>query len=775
MKNIGLFSIYLLVELMPTGLRAQAPAQNIRGQVTDAASGRLIPGVTVVLVDVDPLTGTTTDSDGQFILRNVPVGRQTLRFSSIGFETRIIPETLVTSSRETVLNITLRESVFEMEEVEVRPEVQKDQPLNIMAISGARLLSMEEASRYAGGFDDPARLTSSFAGVSGSLSDNAIVVRGNAPKGLLWLMEGIEIPTPSHFANLLTFGGGGITALSSHMISDSDFHTGAFPAEFGNALSGVFDLNIRNGNNRNIQNIFKVGAIGIDASSEGPIPGIDNASYLFNYRYSTFSLITPLLPEDAGDIIYQNLSYKFNFPTSNAGTFSLWGIGATDRSGQSADQNPENWTYNQDREDANSPTRFGAIGLRHNLLVGTNTILTTTFAASGNELRFELDRYNDDATLLAPREYVNTSGGKLAIKTVLSNKFSSRHSNRTGATLNRLGYDQRIRFSNTPGQTLSDIVNTSGHTYLYQGYTQSRFDLGRFTLTAGVHLQHFTLTNNTSQEPRGAIRYAAGKNAFSLAYGRHSQTEPVSIYFANPANRDLELTKANHVVAGFSRMISSQLKLNIEGYYQYLTDVPVIDNSAFSLINLELDWFIDDALINRGAGRNYGIDLTLERYFSRSWYALLTGSLFDSQYRGGDNIWRDTRFNRRYTTSLLTGKEWEFRRNNKVRMLGVSGRINLQGGKRISPVDEMQSLDQGAIIYDLSQAFTRQEPYVLYADMTIEYRVIRSRATSVWSLQLMNLTGYKDFYGHRINLRQNTVEEEREMILIPNLSYKIEF
>jgi hypothetical protein len=599
MKGVTFLAVLTLGFLLPGLAIAQIPTQTIRGQVTDASSGAPVPGVNVVIENLEPLTGTTTNADGHFRLTGVPVGRHTLRFSYIGYEPRYIRDLVVTSARETVLEVSLRESVTEMEAVVVRPELSKHQPLNTMAFSSARQLSMEEASRYAGGFDDPARLASSFAGVAGNLGDNALVIRGNAPKGLLWQMEGVEIPTPSHFANIVTIGGGGITALSSRMIADSDFYTGAFPAEYGNALSGVLDLNLRNGNNLQHQHTVQAGIIGMDVASEGPIAG--DASYLFNYRLSTFSLIAPLLPEGAGNIRYQNLSYKLNMPAGKAGTFSLWGIGGSDYSGSPAKESPAEWVYNQDREEVDSPTRFGAAGFSHRILLGDTAYLSTSLAASGNGLSWELARYTDDGSLLYPREYISSESGKLTVNSVLNYRISSRHTNRTGFTLNRLGYNQEIRQTNDHSLPLQTVVDESGHSYLWQAFTQSRFDFGRVLMTGGIHVQHFELTKATSLEPRAGLQYRAGQNMFSLSYGRHSMAEPLSIYFSHPDNRELSLTKADHFVAGFSRMLRENLFLNLEAYYQYLSHVPVAPDSSFSVLNMEMDWFLSDRLVNDGA------------------------------------------------------------------------------------------------------------------------------------------------------------------------------
>jgi len=242
----------------------------------------------------------------------------------LGFEPVVISEIAVGSGKEVVVNAGLKESQVELEEVVIKAKTDKKQAMNSMAIISSRQINMEEARRYAGAFDDPARLASSYAGVAaGNMNSNGIVVRGNAPKGVLWRLEGLEIANPSHFANLTTFGGGGISSLSAQMIDNSDFYTAAFPAEFGNALSGVFDLKMRSGNRDKREHAFQAGITGLDFSSEGPFKKGQPATYLFNYRYSMFGLIKPILPDNAGLITYQDVAFKTDFPTRNSGVFQF--------------------------------------------------------------------------------------------------------------------------------------------------------------------------------------------------------------------------------------------------------------------------------------------------------------------------------------------------------------------------------------------------------------------------------------------------------------------
>lgn len=306
--------------------KTQKLTQTIRGVVIDSKTNMPIEFATVRIMGSGSL-GTTTDSLGRFRIEHVLVGRCNLQASFVGYNASILNEIPVTSSKEVYLEIPLDENVHSLDEVVIHPEVRKDKPLNTMAITGGRMISMEEAGRFANGFDDPARLTTAFAGVAGSVGTNAIAIRGNSPQFTQWRLEGVEIPNPTHFADVSGLGGGFLSALSTQVVGNSDFYNGAFPAEYSNALSGVFDMHIRNGNNQKYEHTFQLGIMGIDLASEGPISKKQGSSYIFNYRFSTTSLAT------GNDINmkYQDLAFKLNFPTKRAGTFSLWGIGLIDR------------------------------------------------------------------------------------------------------------------------------------------------------------------------------------------------------------------------------------------------------------------------------------------------------------------------------------------------------------------------------------------------------------------------------------------------------------
>jgi len=757
--------------------------QTIRGRVVDAVSGVPLPGATIIIEGSDPQIGTITDEDGNFRLENVLVGRHDFRFSFIGYEPAVFNEVLVGSAHEVILNVSMQESVTGLEEIKVSPHNNKSEPKNNMAMISARQISVEEASRYAGGMDDPARVAASFAGVSSSMSDNAVVIRGNNPRGVLWRMEGVDIPTPAHFANLNSFGGGGLTSLSAQMLSNSDFFTGAFPAQYGNALSGVFDLNIRNGNNQQNQHFFSLGTIGIDVASEGPFSKKGKSSYLFNYRYSTFSLIAPLLPEDAGGIRYQDLSFKINLPTKNSGTFSLWAIGSEDISGMNAEQDIDKWEYERDREEGDSPTKMGAIGLNHKVKAGEGALLISSLSASANYMGWDLSKA-DSSLVLHPFEKISNTEGRATFATTLNKKFGKIHNNSTGLKYNRLFYDQLSLQAPGIGDEMNTIVDARGGSGLAQVFTQSKFNISpKLILSAGLYGQYFELNDSYSIEPRAAVKWRFNQaQSFEIGYGLHSQLEPLSIYLAenetdgviSRPNENLGFSKANHLVFGYSAKFSENLRMKIEPYYQRLYNIPVIEGTYFSMLNIKDEWFINDPMINEGTGTNIGIDFTFERFLNKGYYYLSTFSLSDSKYTDGSGIERPTRFNRGYVFNLLGGKEWEVGRNRQ-NLLSLNGRINILGGERIIPVDENATHKEREIVLDYERAFEEQIPDVYYLDITVSYRRNRPKYSGIWSAKVGNLLGQKEFYGYKYNLKTNVIEPDEEAIVFPNISYKIEF
>ncbi len=780
MKN--LFSILLILVSLGSELYAQDLTQTIRGNIIDETSEMLLPGATVLIAGSEPSLGAVTDLEGNFSIPNVPLGRHTLYISYIGYEPVTISNVMVHSGKSVFLNVKLKESLLQLEQIVVKGERTKDVPLNEMAAVSARAFTVEETQRYAAGLDDPSRMATTFAGVTNSsIGQNAIVVRGNAPKGVQWRVEGIEIPNPSHFAGASIAGGGMVTILSNQVLDNSDFLTGAFPSEYGNALSGVFDMNLRKGNNQEFEHAFKAGLLGVDVASEGPLSRNKNSSYLFNYRYSTLGLLDPVLPEDMNTTKYQDLSFKFNFPTK-IGEFSFWGVGGHDFGKTNVEliTNPDEWETEVDFTDQEYGFNVGAAGLTHKLVLSDKSMLQTSLAASANDAYWDYDQLNTEGELL-PLSRVTTLTGTYSASSTLNHKFSSQITNRSGVIFNRHFYDLSITEAHDLGDPLRTIVDDKGSTYRWQAFTQTKFRINpSFELIAGLHSQYFNLNEQLTLEPRASLRYRLNPlQSISLGYGNHSKMESAKIYFVQDQNggrpnQDLKLARAHHLVLSYDWLINENLRLKVEPYYQQLYDVPVIADSSFSMLNFEQDWFFDQALVNDGEGRNYGVDVTFERFFTDNYYYLVSGSVFQSEYKGGDGVWRDTRYNRNVAFNMLGGKEWQLGpAGNK--WLSVNLGLTMMGGKKRSPLDEKASLAAREQVLDESNAYSESEPFVYNLDLTVSYRKNKPKYSTVLSLEMKNMMGSPDYDGYLYNYQTNMMEETKTAIMIPNLSYKIEF
>jgi tonB-dependent receptor domain protein len=776
------FFYVVLFLALPFVAQGQDFGQTLRGTIYDQSTHEPLMGATVVVMHSDPAIGTTTNEAGSFSLLNLPLGRVSLEISYIGYETRIIPEVMITSAKEVVLNISLKEAIAELEGVEVVAGIRKEKALNAMATVSARTFSVEETQRYAGGLSDPARLASAFAGVStGNLQDNSIIVRGNAPQGVQWRLEGVEIPSPQHFSGGNVIGGGLVTLFSNQVIGNSDFLTGAFPAEYGKALAAVFDVKMRTGNSSRHEHTAQVGILGLDFASEGPLSRSKGSSYLFNYRYSTLGLLSDLKINNTGQLIkYQDLSFKLNFPTEKAGTFSFWGIGGIDNTHKDPLRTPADWKTDIDRVNNNWDTYVGTIGLRHQITANEKSFVESHIAFSGTDDLITTDYLSDDASVLSPDSYLKKQNGILTLATSLTHKLSSLATLKAGVTHKQLFYKYNLSAAqNYVASTYGRIVNSSGNTDFTEVYGQVKYQLSpSFLVNVGLHTNYFGLNKKLSVESRAGLAWKMSKqHSLSFGYGKHSQLEDLNIYMIEvggvAVNKDLKPSEAHHFVLGYDWQLTDKLRFKTEAYYQYLYNIPSEEGSSYSLINLRRALYLNKQLVNNTKGRNYGIDLTLERFLGDNYYYLITGSIFKSAYKAGDNVWRNTRYNKGFVLNALFGKEFYFANNRKV--LDVNARISVTGGERYSPILKSQSVAAKQVIYDESRAFSEQFRPLTYVDLTVNYRINHRKSSSVFSLQMKNVLGAPIYIEHNYNYQTGQIELSKATLVVPNISYKIEF
>jgi hypothetical protein len=785
----GNIILILLVVLKITTICGQTPTQTIRGTVTDKISQAPLPGAMVVVVGSSPLIGTVSDSLGHFKLKAVPVGTLTLKISFAGYKELILPNIDVTSGKEVVLDIALEENTTQLRDVVITRKVEKNKALNEAAVVSARTFSVEETEKYAAAINDPMRMVTSFPGVNatGGNGNNNISIRGNAPNGLLWRMEGVDIPNPNHFSNVGT-SGGGISILSAQLLTNSDFMTGAFPAEYGDAIAGVFDLKLRKGNDEKREFTVKAGFIGIDLAAEGPFKKGYGGSYLINYRYSTPTLLEMAgVNIGSGFITFQDLSYNFYFPTHGAGNFTVFGFGGLSAQSQDAVKDSGQWNQNRSKQYGTSfYSNTGATGITHFIALNPRTWIKTVFVVSGTNNGFTEDKLIQD--YIAQRENDQAFiQDKISLSSTLNEKINARHSIKAGIILSRLGYSLVRHYRNDTAGLYLTALDEKGNALTLQSFAQWIFKANeKLTFNTGLHYLELLSNHSWSLEPRASVKYELSPLAsLAFGYGLHSQVLPLGTYFTriqNPdgsfsePNKDLGLLKSEHFVLSYDQSFTEFLHLKAELYYQDLFNIPVSADpfNNYSILNQE-DGYPTVALINHGAGQNYGLELSFEQFTHHDIYYIISASLFNSRYRAENGSWYNTRYNSNYAFSATGGKEFKTGDKFGNRIIGINLKGTYAGGLRETPIDLPASIQYGTAIYKEDQPFTLKMPDYFRADIGFSLKRNRKKSTVTWSLDIQNVSNTQNIFSKYYDPLTKSIKTIYQAGILPILSYRIDF
>jgi hypothetical protein len=763
---------------------AQQQLQTVRGIVIDQQSKRGIDFVDISIPGTQIVA--TTDSTGAFSLVQVPIGRVSIVASQVGYEPRQIDNVVVEAGKETVLEIELLEKLStKVEEVAIvaKSKLSALQHATVSAVE----FNAEDSRRYAGSRNDVARMAANFAGVN-SVNDgrNDIIIRGNSPIGLLWRLEGVDIPNPNHFGSLGVTGGP-VTILNNNVIGRSAFFTGAFPAQYGNATSGVFDVNLRNGNTHRHEFTTQIGFNGLEAGAEGPISKKNKASYLLYYRYSIPGLIKSLgvdVGTGAAVPSYQDLSLKVNLPTRKVGQFTLFAVGGTSNIDFKGNLKDTVNFYNDPYHNLYNATRMGVVGLKHSYFYNNNTSSTFTLAATGSGVTTRQDSLDLDQ--LPHKKYrEEASEWRYVASFVFNKKFSASDNLTAGITADQLHYSYKDSMQD--GQYgFIPFMQEQNHTHLLRafGQWQHRFNT-RLTFNGGLYSQYLALNKNISLDARAGMRYAATHNgAITFAYGGHSQMQSLMTYFLETriapdvniqTNRNLGFNKAHHLVAGWEQVFNNSWKYKIEAYGQYLHHIPVEQrSSSWSALNIGAGYGagLEDSLVNKGRGYNYGLELTIEKPFSKGYYVLGTASVFDSKYKGSNNVWHNTVFNGNYVMNLLAGKEWKV---GDIHTIAVDFKATGAGGKRYTPIDEASSLSAGKAIYEEDRAFELSTKKYFRLDIKLTYRMNQKKMMQEFFVDFQNVTNTQNIYSQWYDNRSGKIRTQNQLGFYPNFNYRINF
>jgi hypothetical protein len=775
-KNVCLFALIIFCATLQVA--GQDLLQHVRGKVFHTVTASALPGASVKITGVKGAFTTTTDSSGHFAL-DVPVGRYSIVVSFTGFNA-FQDELLVVAGREAVLNIALRESSTVLKEVEITASPPENVP-------GLQSVSIEKTMRVPANFFDPVRMITSYPGVvAASDQNNSIIVRGNSPNGLLWRLNGVDIVNPNHLSNAGTLSdrpaanGGGVNILSAQMLDKTDFYMGAFPVRYGNTLAGVVDMKLRDGNKTKNEFTAQASLIGLDFAAEGPLGKKKNSSFLANYRYSTVGLLSAI-GVNFGDeaISFQDFSFSSDVDLENGGKFSffgLWGQSKNDFNAKKVEDQKEE----KDQYDINYNGQTYALGLNYAVPFSSGKF-TAAVAWSNSDQQRESqiklsalpltqrlllnDSYDGNNGILSSTlrvEYKVSEESKLefgTITNVMTNSVTALHL--TGCFICSAVDEQKISGSTT-GLLLQPYA-------LFSATLSPVLDLN-----TGIRYVNYTFNNSNAVEPRIALILKPTTAAsFNLSYSLTSQLQLPQVYLT-PGNQDLGLTRSHHIDLAYTQNLSENTVLKAGTYYQRLFDVPISQDpaSTFSSLNA-MEALPPSGLINAGTGENYGVDVTVEKYFFAKNYLLFGGSYYDSKFTAADGIKRNTRFNGNYTFNAVYGKEWT--KASRNRTIGFNTRVLYLGGLRESEVDVNQSQTNGETAYNTTDPFSNKLPDYFRIDLRLSFRKNKPGYTRTFAIDIQNLTGQQNVGYHYYDRIQQNVVTKYQLGIIPVLVYRIDF
>ena len=804
------------IQLYPSKTNSFAPGsltQSVRGCITDADNKLPVIGASIIIPDTDPLIGTVSDLKGNFKLERIPIGRISLKVSFMGYEPKIINNIEVNSGKEVVLNISIQESVVTLKALEIKPDVKKGESTNEMSLLSSHNISLEQTKRYTGGMDDPARVISGFAGVASTADGSSdIIVRGNSPKYMQWRLDGVEATSIYHMDDQnASFGA--LTALNNNLLANSDFYTGAYSAEYGDVLSGIYDVKLRNGNNEKSETTLGIGIMGTNLTFEGPFKKGYSGSYLFNYRYSTISLIKKLgLVDVPGILDYQDATFKIVLPTKKSGVFSFFGLGGLSgvskkNMGTSDLLTPGSITKNalisKDLEKANYLLN---LGVNHTINLNNNSYLKTTISFSGSGIKDDVSEsdtiriFDNQGVFL--RDSVTDkmlvfknriSNATYAAGITYNNKINSKNRIQIGIKYKLHSYDFNQMIMESEANNITEVTDFNNNAGSVNAFVSWKHNFNNKTsFVAGLHHTNVLLNNKNATEPRLAFNWKINNsNSLHLGYGKHSTMERIHNYFTrithpngvvSEPNRNLDLLKADHYVLGYEKRFSENLMAKIEFYYQYLYNLPIENNdtSFYSTINEGINYNYV-ALVNKGYGENYGAEITIERFFDNNYYFLINASLYDSKYKTLEGVWRNTRYNNNYIINILCGKEIKNLGRKHNQTLAINAKAFFQGGQRYIPLLRDA---QGNIAvepsknkyWDYNNAYKNKFEDFYQFNISVSYKFNRLKATHEIFLDLMNITDNRSRMSEYYDENQiGKVGYQKAFGFFPNLMYRLYF
>ena len=720
-----------------TGLSMVVMAQNgeLRGTITDKKTGEPLFGATVFLIDTD--FGAATNSDGQYVLSEIPANTYNIRVSFIGYQSQIIYNVVIRSEGNIDVDVQLEQAEFGLDEVvvSVNPFTKLETtPLSIQN------LNQQEIASYPGGNNDIAKVIQSFPGVSGSVAGfrNDVIIRGGAPNENVYYLDGIEIPTINHFSTQGS-AGGPVGLLNVSFFEGVTLSASSFAASYDNALSGVLEFDQRNGNSREFVGNFRLGSSESALTFEGPLFKSDkpeaNTSYIVSVRRSYLQLLfqaigLPFLPD------YWDYQYKITHQINSKNEVLFTGVGSIDNSSvNELDEFDAEQKAIQDQVPV-LEQQSNTIGMRWRHRFNDNKGLMDVIV-SQNSLYNKFSRFTDNVN--EQGLYFQNDANELERKIRHQIKLFS------GSWTYAFGYSvQQVSYDNTTQDLVNDRNFITDLSFIRYGAHLQASAKGledRVQFSAGLRVDDNDFMEDGigvlgQISPRISYSYkldASGQWKWNQAWGIYYKIPPYTILGFEDnlgiwANREAKYTRSEHFVGGFEYVINESSRISLEAFYKKYSNYPVSVADEVSLANKGggFEVFGSELIQSNGLGRTQGLELLYQQKFTGKWYGIASFTWFKSEFSGSDLVYRPSLWDNQYLISALGG--YKFRNNWEI-----SSRYRYLGRAPFIPTNLVQSLEfYPAIIKDYSSVGQNR----LDAYNQVDIRVDKKWSYTSWSLDV---------------------------------------
>lgn len=766
MNSLNLVHLPLLVlTLLPVALAAQEGGRgSIAGTVVDATTQVPIPGATVQVLDTE--RGDAADINGAFVIGGLPVGSYRLRVSSIGYRTALVTDVVVTAARPQTLRIELVEQADSGEVVTIRPDYFTR---SSATPTSTQDLSYEEIRRLPGGFEDVVRAISTLPGVAQvGNGRNDLLVRGGAPSENLYLIDGVESPNINHFGTQGA-GGGPLSFVNLDFVRETTFSTGGFGAKYGDRVSSVLEIDLREGRDDRHGGKATISASQFGLNLEGPIPATDEASYIFSARRSYLDLIFraagfSFVPE------YWDFFGKVDLPIDGSNQISGLAIAAIDRV-RFFEENADDRFDNARILDNSQDQLIAGLTWRHLFADG---YIATTLGRTLIDYRF-----GQSDTLGETIFTNNSTEDELNLRVDGLLRFGRQRpvDIRFGGNAKTVGFTTDLVLTTREPDLALELEDRFQKGALYVSVARELID--DLDVTLGGRVDWFdAIEKEFYPSLRGSLRAGlTDRLTVGLSGGRYYQSPSYIWLVANDANRRLRSISTDVGVVSIEQILAEDFKVSLEGYLKSYDDYPagttrpwlVLANTGAGFGGAEEGFasFGLEPLASEGSGRAYGVEFFAQKKLSDSrWYGIAALSLNRATFTALDGVERPGNFDQRVIFNLSGG--WKI-----TDLWEVGLKFRLATGRPTTPIDSSGDPTFG---YQVTDRYNEERLGLSHQlDLRLDRRWPLGGADLITYIDVQNVYNRQNPSPPRYNERLGRAEVNESIGILPSIGVSLEW